>query len=388
MDQDRIRDDVEFLAGRLAHRGANTENERTAAEYICDRLKESCPGANIEDCYSVDSWQHLFALYYFDFVFVAVIAIWFPWVGLTYGLTVFALYIAEFTGFQTMGRFLPQYETQNIAAEIWGALPHRLLVVTAHYDSPKYSSFSESKVWRSVRWLHIGVILIMVGILISCAMQGIAESNGATESGWNTLRWFLAAGLACVGMGLYFMESQSEFSRGANDNATGTAVLLSLAASLTKNPLQTTNVLLVATGAKGGWFGGMQALMRTQDFERHDTFFLNLDSLGAGDLGYTKREGLMHAFGTSKVLRAIAKNAAPEYNASQFTYRGWPTDALIPLARGYNAMTVMARDSDGLPPHSGTSEDRADAVDYYTLSDASAFVEEIVRSLDRLGVQH
>lgn len=382
MKIDRMHDDIEYLARRMPHRGGNTENERIAAEYIYDRFKESASDTTIDDFYSIDSWSNLFSLYYFDFVFVTLIALWLPWAALVYGLTVFGLYMAEFTGYQTMGRFLPQYETQNVSARFICRHPKRLLVLTAHYDSPKISPFTESRAARRLRWVHLAVVSAMTLILVTCAVQGVAEMNATDASVWISLRWILASLLIGAGITLYLSETRSDFSRGANDNASGVAVLLHLAKRFEVDPLDSTEVLLVATGSKGAWLGGIQSLFQGEDFERVDTYFLNIEAVGAGELGFTKREGLMYPFPCSKTLSRLAREEAAQFGATEFVYRGWPTDALVPLARGYHAMSVMGRDESDLPVHWGTDRDRVEEIDYSALNNAKDFVEKIVRRLD------
>ena len=174
MSSDQILRDVEYLAGRLPHRGGVTENERLAAEYLLKRFEESTPLAQMEDFHSLDAYPYLFALYYLDFsVAVCVLAIWWPWIALVYGLTSFLMYMAEFTGYSTISRFLPHYETQNVSARFPCDSSKGLVVLTAHYDSPKALPWTRPGRVRWLRWGHMFLVCCMVLMLISCAAEGL-----------------------------------------------------------------------------------------------------------------------------------------------------------------------------------------------------------------------
>ena len=128
-----------FLAGNLPHRASNTTNERAAAEYIRGRFASHTPDTELDEFHSIDAAYVLFSSYYAEFFIVALVAHWFPRVGLCYGAAVFLAYLAESMGYNLFARLLPQFETQNVAARFLATHPKRLLVVTAHYDTPKAS---------------------------------------------------------------------------------------------------------------------------------------------------------------------------------------------------------------------------------------------------------
>lgn len=382
VNSEKLKQDVDYLAGRLPHRGANTENERIAAEYLHERLKTLTPQTEIDEFHSVDTYTYLFAAYYIEFLIVAALATWLPWVGLAYGTVVFVMYLAEFTGYSVMSRFLPQYETQNVMARFLSRDPRRLLIVTSHYDSPKATSFTEPSRARWLRWAHIVIVLCMLTVLVTCAADGMLVLDGSPYRVDIWLRWTCVALLMSAAMTLYMGELNAEFVSGAVNNASGVAVLLQLAERLKESPPERTDVWLVATGSKETWLNGMRQLLVGLRLDKARTYFLNVANVGAGDLRYVTGEGMMHVFPSSKELLREARALAPEYGAEPIVYRGFPTDALVPLARGYKSMTVMATDLHGLPAHWNWHSDAVSEVKMDVLSRAAGYVEAIVRRLD------
>lgn len=379
---DNLRTDLDNLAARMPHRGGITENERHAAEYIRGRLEESSPFAQIEDFYSVDGYPYLFAMYYAEFFFVAVIALWFPWVMFGYGLAVFLLYMAEFTGYSVLSRFLPQYETQNVSARYPCATPKRLLVVSANYDSPKDTPWTRESMLPRLRWIHAGLVCAMVLVVASCAAQGLGLFEEAPVRIDLIIRWAAVTMLSAAGVGLYVGARGSEFTPGANNNASGVSVLLALADRLHARPLENTEVWVVATGSKELWLSGMRSFFRGLKVDKPSTYFLNVTSVGSGPPRFVTGEGMLAVYKSAPEWLEVARECAGEYRARPMVYHGPPTDALIPLARGHKAMSVTgAVEGESLAARYA-EEDRVGRIDLNALENTADFVEDLVRRLD------
>ncbi len=376
--------DVEYLAGQLPHRGGITENEGLAADYLLRRFSESTPLAQKEDFHSIDAYPYLFALYYLDFsVAVAVLAVWWPWVALAYGICSFLMYLAEFTGYSVMSRFMPQYETQNVSARFPCASPQRLVVVTANYDSPKAMPWTGPGSVRRLRLAHVLLVCCMVLMLVSCAADGFGVFQDQGVPIGAITRWMGAMVLLGAAAALYTGARSSNFTRGANNNASGAALLLRLAERFREKPPESLEVWLVATGSKEMWLSGMRQLFRGLEVDKASTCFLNVTGIGAGTLRYVTGEGMMHVYPAGRELVAVAESHAAEFSALPMVYRGLPTDALIPMARGYNAMTVMATAEGEVPGQWNLETDTVSEIEPEAAARAADFVESIVRGLDR-----
>jgi hypothetical protein len=331
---------MQYLVGSLPHRGAYTENERLAAEYIRDRFQESTPDTELDGFTSIESHYYLFASYYAEFLFVAIAAIWFPRLAFLYGLVVLLAYLAEFTTYRVTARFLPQYESQNVVARFLAPNPTSFFIVSANYDSPREGPVNTAKLGNRLRWVHLGVVLSMMAVLISCAAQGFMLYPEGFRPDL-VLRWAGVAFLMGAAGVLFFHEMGGEFSSGAIDNASGVAALLALADRLRTTPFtDRVEVWLVATGAKDAWMSGMHHFVRTHRLDRANTYFLHIDNVGAPDLRFVTAEGLLQSFSSNPAMLEAARSAAGEYSAAPHSDHGMPSDALVTLVRGYKTLRV------------------------------------------------
>lgn len=383
MSIDGIRKDMDYLAGHLPHRGANTEEELRAATYLKGRFAEYTPNVSLDEFAAIESHGVLFASYYLEFLVVALLALWRPPVAFGYGLVVFLSYLAEFTGYRVMSRLMPHYETQNVVARLMGLRPKRLLVVTAHYDSGKASALSEPSVVRWLRLAHFFVVISMVLVLATCISQSMGVFSGFEFPVDVAVRWVALAYLIFAAGTLFFSDVSGEFVRGAINNASGTSVLLRLAERFTAEPLEEADIMFVATGSKGSWMSGMSHFVKTHELDRATTYFLNLDHVGAGDLRYVTGEGMLHFFRSSKEMIGCAERVAGEYGATALKVRGMPTDGLIPLTRGYKALTICATGPRGEFLHWNTLSDKLSNVDFDVVERGAGLAESILRDLGR-----
>lgn len=381
-DIQQVRDDLMVLAGRIVHRGAQTNQERDAAEYIRDRLRVHTPDVEMDDFHAVDNYFYLFASYYTEFLLVSVLALWWPLIALIYGTGVFAAYLAEFMGFRVFSRLLPHFESQNITARFHATRPKRLFIVTAYYDSGCATPISDPETLPLLRPIHRFLVLCMVIVLATCAADTYAAFAGEISPAAAYIRWAAAGGLVAGAILLFYSSSQAEDIRGANFNASGVAALLRLAAHFREQPVETADVWLVATGSHESWMAGMHRLLTTQPIDKRNTFILNLEGVGAGALHYCTGENLLYHAHASKSMVAAAGAVAGAYGATAAVQDVIPSEAHLALARGYQAITVMGLDEDGLPPHWNWFSDLVTNVEEKHIVRAADFSEALLRRLE------
>ena len=382
MSGSKIQEDLQHLAGRLIHRGASTEDERSAAEYIRDRFKQYTADIEIDDFYCIDSPQFLFAMYYSEFMVVAFIAIWWPRMALCYGSAILLAYLAEFMGYEIMGRFAPQFETQNVVARFMAPTPVRLLVVMAHYDSRRTGPLSE--IWDPwwVRPAHASILFCMVIVILTCAIQSVTipDENSdlvTTLLSWATAsRWIAAVCLLGAAFVMAIDARAGDFARGANDNASGTAALLKLAECFSQNPIPDADVYLVATGGNQAWMSGARHLINTHKFDQENTRFLNLDEVGSANLCYTASEGLLYAFPAGNELLKTAEALAPKFDAHPIYRPSASSDALIAHTHAYQTITLTSLATE----ESDNPHDTLVDVDASSVEHAANFAEAILRA--------
>lgn len=381
MSEEQVRQDMDRLAGRLPHRGSSTEYERSAAEYVYEQFKTCTPTVDIDDFHAPTTFAHLFAAYYAEFTIVSLVATWWPWAGLAYGGLVFIAYLAEFAGYSVFGRFLPQYETQNVIARFEGLRPQKTIVVTAHLDTGKTTPVLHPAIAPRLWLVHWLIVLCMFIILVTCVMQGFGLFAASGIPFDITMRWTAVTLLLAVSATLLYGEGTGEHVRGAVTNASGVAVLLELARVLKERPCEDADIWLAATGAGEAWMRGMHRLLTTNEWDRDATHFINVAHVGGGELQYTIREGMLHAYPCSKELIRVTESLAEQFDAKPIVFRGKPTDSVVALARGYHAISILGVNADGTAPRWREMSDTLARVDYPQTMRAANFVEETIRKI-------
>ncbi len=380
--ESQILDDVEQLTQSLGPDEPPNDNEYAAAKYIFERLSGLSVDASIDSFSSPDNVFYLFAAYYGEFIFVSVLAIWFPTFCLCYGALVFLSYLFEFSGFSVMGRFLPHLESQNVSARIMCDDPKRLFVVTAHYDPEKTSVVARSSVMKWLRHGHMLAIACMFLVVVSCATQvlGIFEESNI---GFDYVARSIAVSYLAFFAALVFYHAAKAYRVPADeDNASGVAALLILAERFKEAAFEHTDIWFVATGSKSAWMKGMRHLIKSYDLDPDNTYFLNIDNLGSDGVRYTTAEGMLHAFPCPKEMVTAANKVAGEHYALPLVLNNFQTDTIIPLARGMKAMSIVGVEENAMPRYWSPQSGNFGKVGPDAVIACADFAEAVLRELD------
>ncbi|NLW60287.1 MAG: Zn-dependent exopeptidase M28 [Firmicutes bacterium] len=369
------------LAETIGPRGSCTEAERKAAHYIKTELGRSKLNLMEEQFKAVSSFSWVFGLIDLLFIVAALIFPSRPKPGFFLALFAFIAFILESSTFPFLSRLLPKKSSQNVIAHIPArSKPIRKVIITAHYDSSRSALNFSPKLVKGFRRSY----LLLVGAMASeVFLYALAVFTSLSPR----LLWFLS--LPCV---LYILvtfltllhrELAGEYTPGANDNASGVAVLLEVAKILTRFPLITTEVTLVATGAEESGTNGALAYLRRHRPSK-DTYVINLDNLGIGHLTVVTAEGILGAKAASPELLSLAKTVAAEKNlALRFApYHLLTTDGTVFLMRNYPAVSLMAFDEEGLLPNWHWPTDQVSFVNPENLNAAKELVLGILRKLE------
>jgi hypothetical protein len=343
MPELQVKADMQYLAGRLEHRGANTRGEREAAEYILARFREYTPNVDLDEFYCPDGAGFVTASYFAEFTVVAVFAHWWPLVALVYGGIVFTLYLAEANGYAILTRLMPQYETQNVVARFLSPRPRSLFVVMAHYDSAKSRPLTYPKPPIWLRPAHTLMVFCMFLVVATCAVQfmNVLPELHAQVNLWT--RWLAVALLLAGAAVILRNEFLTENTPGINDNASGVAALLRLAHNLSLMPIKEADVYLVATGSNQTGMHGARHFIRGYDVDPESTWFLCLDSVGEGNNpAYVAELGLTQSYKPPEDLVDAAAAAGEAFNVGEANLVTPHSDAMLLLAHGFKAIEITA----------------------------------------------
>jgi hypothetical protein len=225
----------------------------------------------------------------------------------------------------------------------------------------------------------------MILVVATCATDVLGLFDPFSFHYDALFRWIAAGYLLGVAGVFFHCEFFGENVRGANDNASGVAVLLDLAERFAEKPLENSEVRLVATGSQESWMDGVRHLLQPHDLDRKNTYFLNISHVGAGALHYTTAEGMIWVYPCAREMVDAAKAVAPPYDVRPCRLRSVPSDAMIPLARGFRALGIVALDEHGIPPHWNWFTDTVPAIDLHQVKTAAEFADALLRHLDTHG---
>jgi hypothetical protein len=173
---------------------------------------------------------------------------------------------------------------------------------------------------------------------------------------------------------------------GANDNASGVAASLDIAASLAAQPLEHVEVVIALVGCEETGMGGMHALIagRRGELPPGSTFVLGVDTLGCGTPILAAGEGavLTHRY-RERDLAIVDEGAALAGEPAPQRWRigGW-TDPLIALGTGIPAVSLLSI-GPGYYPHYHHPSDLPEHVDWDSVAACARIAYGTLRALDR-----
>lgn len=384
LQAERLMEHLKVLCDQIGPRPATSRQERRAAEYARQYLE----AAGIEDVrdqffsspdsagWSLTPWWLLGAV-------AALFGGRFGKLAGGVGVLVAAKSLRDallqrpspFTALMAQGA------SQNVIARIApsGAIRQRI-VLMAHLDTGRQRfalPLAMPGLTRPIYSTALGLLgLAGAGMLVG-GLVGRKRQSGVQ---------LLGASVAALGAALTATDEAQPYVEGANDNASGVAVLLGLAAYFKANPLAHTEVTLLFTGCAEAGATGIHQYLAHEAPPRDETTFINLEMVGAGSLGYARLEGasLLSSYRPSPqvtVLAAAIARDTPELRASGVDLP--LVDELAPvLAQGYEAITIAGYDDHGEPTHWHRTSDRIAGIEADTLARAAQYTLKIAQALD------
>lgn len=273
---------------------------------------------------------------------------------------------------------LSRRPSQNLVATVEpGGPAARTLCLVSHLDSSRSGLlFSPAMIPQLSR-----AIASLAAAVIALGAEPLLDRRAGGRAITGLARAFLAVVLGLLAE----RELRGEDVPGGNDNASGVAVTAQLATELAAHPLESTRVVLLASGCEESGVLGMQAFLRSRDTT--GWLFLNFDSVGGpATLRYCEQEGLVQKWPADRALVAIAQRIVrerPELGlAAAQGPIGLTYDATPVLARGGRALTFVAGD-DGVIPNYHHPSDTADNVDPDAVATALEAGREMIAAIDR-----
>jgi len=259
---------IDKLAYEIGPRLAGTRGDRMASDYIFKQFEGIGLNVKIQEFKFVD--RHLRSK--------ATVALFTAALALSLLLpSIFSLivWLAALALWRSLGRLLPKLTSRNLIATKEVEAAKRRVAVSAHYDSARCSTGIRLRLFAKFAFLP--ALALVTAVLV---VRALAEPPA-----WPFVWIVLAAILFPVLAAMFAAASNRHASPGAEDNASGVAVMLETARALFDTPPPETSLTFIAFGAEEQGLVGSAALAE-EKLLPPDTPVLNLDMVGASPAAY------------------------------------------------------------------------------------------------------
>lgn len=374
-------------------RGPGTDAERRAANHLAERLEAGGRRAEIEPTHVHPNYALIHALHLALAVAGSLVAVSVPPAGLAIVLLVAAsLYWDLHARFYLLRRLFYRRSSQNVLARGGRADAEARVVLCAHYDAARTGAvFSERSMSRAARLqallpFPLGPYRIVFG-LMALLIAILGARMAGVDAPWLGVAQIVPTVLLAVALVPLIDIALSPVVPGANDNASGVAVAISVCAELDAAPPSNLAVWLLLSGGEECLYEGMRSFLKAhaEELEATPTYFLNIDSVGSRRLHYEVAEGPVFSIPMDKRLVELAEAVSAATGTGIGPLRhGFATDALpISLAK-HPVITLTAVPEGALvPARYHQPEDKPGAIEGAALDRAQDFAVALVRALDR-----
>jgi hypothetical protein len=368
-----------LLADEVGPRRPTSPAEREAAERVRDRLGERGLDAELEPFQGLSTFAAPFGVINALALAPALLPRRFARIRSALAVSAAAALVVEGGLKRTpVADAMARGDSQNLVATIEPAgEAGRTLCLVCHLDTSRSGLLFHRALGRHLQpWL---AVQSAAGVI-----QGAEPLLGRSRWGRRLLaacRLVLAAGGALLAE----RELRGEDVPGANDNASGVAVVAELALELAARPLERTRVVILMSGCEESGLVGAQAFLRSRDTS--DWLFLNVDTVGRGVLHYLPSEGIVQKWDSYAGLVSVAEGVAAELPETGLRRAEVPIgltyDVTPVLAAGGRAITLVAAHEDGVIPDYHLPSDTTANLDPDAVERAHAATRAMVAAIDR-----
>lgn len=378
--------------GRLA----GTDAERRAALRIAERLRGLGRRAELEPIFVHPQYGYVHAAHCALGFVGSLVAIEIPALGFALVLVAAtSMYLDLNYRFYLIRRLFFRRASQHVVSP--GRRPDApaRLVLCAHLDAARSgAAFAPGRARRAARlskrfaWLGpFRVLFWSLAVLLPLLGARMAGLDSDTIS----LLQLLPTLALLVGVFALIEIELSPVVPGADDDASGVATVLSLAAELDADPPAQLDVWVLLTGGEQCQQEGMRAFARAQrkQLDRERTFFVVLDGVGHGEVRFETGAGWVVGYGLDRRLvelcAAIAEGDAggEQRFRAQPLRHGYAGDSMALRLYGLRSIGLSCAESDGYLPNRHLPTDTPQTLDPAALERAHGFALELVRRLDR-----
>ena len=379
---DRWLSHIEALAGRIGRRGPTTAGEQKGLDY-CGEVFAAAGLAPQQDHFrSAGSVMRPHLVAAIGIILAFALYPFTPWGAAALVLVIIFAEVLELTlRPNPLGWPLPKRPSRNVYAIVAPAgRVERDLVVMGHVDSQR-----TPKIFSSPGWFRAYRLFTTVAFG-SFVLMALGYALGAAR-GWPWI-WPASGFAAAMALGLLLICVESElspFTTGANDNASGAGLVLTLAAELKAQPPVRTRVWLVCSGCEEALHEGARAFFRRHRSQMQRPRAVVLEMLGCSGPAWLESEGIVLRVASDPALRELVAAVAadhPELGAYPASLDGGVTEMGDALAAGVPAITLIGLTPEGKGPYWHLPTDTVDKMDPAVMERNYRFVRAVLARLD------
>lgn len=283
---------LDRLAYEIGPRLAGTRGDRMASDYIQDQFESCGLKTRVQGFKFVPRAVQVKATaFLFTSAFIALLFLP-PELSLVAWLAVIVIW-------RSLGKIMPKRGSQNIIASAGKKKPKKRAAITAHYDSaPCMVSY---KLYLFLKFAFLPVLIIVTAIVAARALGVLQE--------WVIVWSVLAIAFLPICIGMFISASSRQVSPGADDNASGVAVMLEVARATAESSPADTELTFIAFGAEEQGLVGAREFVASKALPE-DALVLNLDGVGVGSHTYViEGNGILRRTRTSPQLNQVLANS-------------------------------------------------------------------------------
>jgi Zn-dependent M28 family amino/carboxypeptidase len=181
------------------------------------------------------------------------------------------------------------------------------------------------------------------------------------------------------------------FTQGANDNASGAAIVISLAQEIAQEPLTNFEVWALCTGCEEVGSYGAQEFIKRHKSELQGNYVINIDNVGGSGAGvcYTTTEGMIVPLKPSSELFSLAnqiKADSPELNAYTLPFTTLNTDGSCFMINKIPTLSFVGLTPGSVIPNWHQVTDTFEHVENVSVENTESFVLKLLGRLDQENI--
>ena len=240
---------------------------------------------------------------------------------------------------RSMGRIMPKRLSQNIIAVREIPSPKKRVAVTAHYDSAPCTVSHELQLFLKFTFLPVLVLVLAIAVLRALVLI----------PAWPVFWTAQALVFLPICAGMFVSASAKKVSPGADDNASGVAVMLEAARVSMEDQIPDLELRFVALGAEEQGLVGAGRLAK-EKLLPNETVVLNLDMVGAGSQPYViEGNGILrHRRTSARLNKALADSIQRVGLKPKYCWAALAGHDHIPLVKSGIQATTFSFDTPGV----------------------------------------